>query len=569
MKIALISICLFIFSCSTPVRRSSAPPRAGTAGPVVLSTKGKSLAKTAASTAAVQQAPVAEINLTGAEALKFEKEGRYTEALKEFVSLSVNSRVKQNQEFYRLKALEVTENKLAEDDLDKVSSDSDYGFVRGHALFRLGELSLQRRDSTSARRYFSSVISFLPESDIAARSQEHIAQIDSVRFVEPKTIGVILPLSGKNGPIAQKALRAVEMGLGLDTQGSRFKLAVMDSESNPDTARRSVERLVKEDKAIAIIGSLLSKTASAEVSKADELGVPSLVLSQKSGITDAGPTVFRNALTSEMQVHHLVHVAMDEMGMKRFAILFPNDLYGTEYANIFWDEVLARGGTIAAVQSYNPKDTDFRDPVQRLVGTYYIEARLDEYKFLVKDKKLNQKGKFQRQEKAADDVLPPVTDFDAVFIPDSAKTLGQLAAFLSYGGARNIKLLGTNLWNTPGLAKRAGNFSSSVLFVDGLFNQSENFQRSQFVQNYKKIFNEDPGLIEIQAYDSALILRQLVLSGASTRDELARKLSDLRQFPGSLGPLDMSKTREVLRPVLSLTLARDGQIVPAVKTSTP
>ena len=218
-----------------------------------------------------------------------------------------------------------------------------------------------------------------------------------------------------------------------------------------------------------------------------------------------------------MQVHHLVHVAMDEMGMRRFAILFPNDPYGVEYANIFWDEVLARGGSVAAVQSYNPKDTDFRDPVQRLVGTYYIEARLDEYKFLVKDKKLNQKNKGQRQEKAADDVLAPITDFDAVFIPDSAKTLGQLAAFLSYGGVRNIKLLGTNLWNTPGLAKRAGNFSSNILFVDGLFNQSENFQRSQFVQNYKKIFSEEPSLIEIQAYDSALILRQLILAAKGQR----------------------------------------------------
>ncbi len=568
MKLLLISICFFISACAVQTKRSTAP-RAGSPGTVLIPTKGKPQAKGPTPTPQVQSAPVAEINSTGSEALKFEKDGHYLPALKEFVSLSVNSPAKPNQEFYRLKALELTENKLTEDELDKVSADSDFGFVRGHALFRSGELSLQRRDTAAARRYFTSVVSFLPESDIAARSQEYLAQIDSVRYVEPKTIGVILPLSGKNAPVAQKALRAVQMGLGLDSPDSRFKLAVMDSEGNPDTARRAVERLVKEDKAIAIIGSLLSKTASAEVSKADELSVPSLVLSQKSGITDVGPTVFRNALTSEMQVHHLVHVAMDELGMQRFAILFPNDPYGVEYANIFWDEVLARGGSIVAVQNYNPKDTDFRGPVQRLVGTYYIEARLDEYKSLTKEALQAKKGKLQRQEKTSDDILPPITDFDAVFIPDSAKTLGQLAAFLSYGGVRNIKLLGTNLWNSPGLAKRAGNFSSNLLFVDGLFSQSEGYQNSKFVQNYKKIFSEPPSLIEIQAYDSALILRQLVLGGATTRDELSRKLSELRQFPGSLGPLDMSKNREVLRPVLSLTIARDGQIIPSAKTQTP
>ena len=134
---------------------------------------------------------------------------------------------------------------------------------------------------------------------------------------------------------------------------------------------------------------------------------------------------------------------------------------------------------------------------------------------------------------------------------------------------KNVKLLGTNLWNSPGLAKRAGHFSSHLLFVDSLFNQSENFQNSNFVQSYKKIFSEEPSLIEIQAYDSALILRQLILGGATTRDDLSRRLSEMQKFPGSLGPLGMSKNREVLRPILSLSLARDGQIIPASKNVNP
>jgi ABC-type branched-subunit amino acid transport system substrate-binding protein len=125
----------------------------------------------------------------------------------------------------------------------------------------------------------------------------------------------------------------------------------MDSEGNPDNARRGVERLVKEDNVIAIIGSLLSKTAPAVAAKANELGVPTLALSQKAGVTEVGPSVFRNALTSEMQVRQLVKSAMEDLKLRRFAILYPNDPYGVEYANIFWDEVLARGGVITAAQT--------------------------------------------------------------------------------------------------------------------------------------------------------------------------------------------------------------------------
>ena len=42
-----------------------------------------------------------------------------------------------------------------------------------------------------------------------------------------------------------------------------------------------------------------------------------------------------NALTSEMLVRHLVKIAINQKKLKRFAILYPNDPYGIEYANLF------------------------------------------------------------------------------------------------------------------------------------------------------------------------------------------------------------------------------------------
>ena len=54
------------------------------------------------------------------------------------------------------------------------------------------------------------------------------------------------------------------MGLGLyGVNPSPYKLSVIDSEGSPDQARRGVEKIVKEDHVIAVIGSLLSKTANA------------------------------------------------------------------------------------------------------------------------------------------------------------------------------------------------------------------------------------------------------------------------------------------------------------------
>ncbi|MBS1969039.1 MAG: penicillin-binding protein activator [Bdellovibrionales bacterium] len=491
---------------------------------------------------------------------ELEAAGDYMQALKESVNFSVSATTPQEQESFRLKSVEIVEGKLNQEQLEKVARDSDFGFARGYALFRLGEMSLEDRDKERARKYFSNVGEFLPGSDLALRAQDILSQLESSKFVESKTIGVVLPLTGKAASVGQKALRGVEMGLGLNNPGSGFRLAVMDSEGNPDNARRGVERLVKEDNAIAIVGSLLSKTAPAVASKADELGVPTIGLSQKSGLTELGPTVFRNALTSEMQVRYLVRTAMEDYGMKRFAIVYPNDPYGIEYTNLFWDEVLARGGTIASAQVYNPKETDFRYVIQRLVGTYYIEGRVDEYKArLAKMSEDSDKKKKSVRTSHEEEVLPPITDFDAVFIPDSAKAMGQIAAFLSFSGVKGVKLMGTNLWNTPGLAKRAGNFVNNLIFVDSFLPATAT--HSRFVQEYKALYNEEPSLIEIQAYDSALILRQLVAQGAATRESLTRELSSLKKFPGALGTLNMTQDREVQRPLMALTLEK-GEVVP-------
>lgn len=505
-----------------------------------------------------QQLPQQRTN--AARVRELETAGDYMQALKESVNFSVSATTPQEQESFRLKSVEIVEGKLNQEQLEKVARDSDFGFARGYALFRLGEMSLEDRDKDRARKYFSSVGEFLPGSDLALRAQDILSQLESSKFVESKTIGVVLPLTGKAASVGQKALRGVEMGLGLNNPGSGFRLAVMDSEGNPDNARRGVERLVKEDNAIAIVGSLLSKTAPAVASKADELGVPTIGLSQKSGLTELGPTVFRNALTSEMQVRYLVRTAMEDYGMKRFAIVYPNDPYGIEYTNLFWDEVLARGGTIASAQVYNPKETDFRYVIQRLVGTYYIEGRVDEYKArIAKMSEDTEKKKKSIRTSHEEEILPPITDFDAVFIPDSAKAMGQIAAFLSFSGVKGVKLMGTNLWNTPGLAKRAGNFVNNLIFVDSFLPATAT--HSRFVQEYKALYNEEPSLIEIQAYDSALILRQLVAQGAATRESLTRELSSLKKFPGALGTLNMTPDREIQRPLMALTLEK-GEVVP-------
>ena len=480
-------------------------------------------------------------------------------ALKSLISISEMSPNESERKAAKSRAIDYLDSKLNAQEIAQVADSSDFKDLQAFALFRIGETHFENKNFSDAKSSLSDIADIVPDSDIAEQAAKILKQIDAQRKVNPMTIGVILPLSGRHSKVAYRTLRGLQLGLGIYGKNrSNFKLAVIDSEGNPDIARRAVERLVVEDHVIGIVGSLLSKTSVAVASKADELGVPSIALSQKSGITDVGSTVFRNALTSELQVRQLVRTAMEDFGLKRFAILYPNDRYGIEYANLFWDEVLARGGEIRAAQSYDGKKKLFSGPIQRLVGTYYLEDRREEYRQNLTDWLKRQKI-ISRRINPPNELLPPIIDFEALFIPDTIPILDSIAPTLAYHDISHLMLLGTNLWNSQRLVKRSKALVEGSLFVDSLLSSDPTFKNSAFYREYKSVFGTEPGIFAAQAYDAGLIIRQAISSGETSRIGLAEQIAGTKKFSGSLGELHVSKRRELIRPLVSLKVT-DGKI---------
>ncbi len=140
----------------------------------------------------------------------------------------------------------------------------------------------------------------------------------------------------------------------------------------------------------------------------------------------------------------------------------------------------ARGGFVQGIQPYDPQETDFRGHIQRLVGTYYLEYR-DDYARLLKEwKEKNPSQSAREAGPTPENVLPPIVDFEALFIPDKASAVGQIAPMLAYNDINNVRLLGTNVWNSKALLERANKFVENAIFVDILMSTDRNFLASEF-----------------------------------------------------------------------------------------
>lgn len=373
-------------------------------------------------------------------------------------------------------------------------------------------------------------------------------------------IGVLLPLTGKFAAIGKNALEAIRLGFRAEESGDNGTIRIIaeDAGETADSAKNAFEKLVNDQNALVVIGPLLSKGADEIVKRAEEMGVPLVTLAQ--GIHVRTSIALQSAVTAVMQARDLARYAVEKEGAKKIVILHPQNRFGEEYSQAFWDAVKASGGEVVAKGSYAPNETDFRIAVDKLVGLHDLEARKDELVELARIRKeLNITKRTPRTEKYFQ--LPPKVDYDAVFIPDEAKVVGQILGTFRYRDVTSLKYLGISTWNSRELIERAGQTAEGAIFTDFFFSGSESTASKSFVERFEEKMGSKPGPVEALAFDAASLLDRPFRSagGDLSREDLWTKLGDAPEFSGVTGRLKV-KSYELQRKLRILTV-RGGRFV--------
>ncbi len=400
--------------------------------------------------------------------------------------------------------------------------------------------------------------------------------VDSIP-VDPTRIGVLLPLSGKFAPVGEEVRRGMELAFEQQapSQVGPFTLIYRDTKDDPLLAEQAVHELVEDAHVVAIIGPLVSATVDAAAIAAAELQVPLLVLSQKKDVPFLGNYVFRNFMTLEFQIQTLVAYAMNVLEYERFAIVYPEQAYWMEAAALFWDNVVARGGEIRGVEAYPPGTTDFREVAMRLGRKYYRELRRGEIERGTREMKEAYR-KAGQQPPSRPYELPPIVDFEAVFVPDQYGTAALIAASLAYAEfpvgrftpdkkQTPIRLMGTSAWNAPDFLLQGGEYIEGCLFVDNFFPGSPDPVVQAFVTDFRRVHGRTPDLFAAIGYDSVSLLCALLRARPAGRRELIRRLSDMKGFSGATGRLAFDDHGELHKELFVITVHRRRfeQLVPA------
>jgi len=395
-------------------------------------------------------------------------------------------------------------------------------------LLRLARRSQDAGQGEEARKWVAILKERFPDSPEAAGAERLLAG-------GKVAVGCLLPLSGQLSTIGFRVQRGMELG----AKGAQVKLVFRDSGTDPETAAAIIRELAQDESVLAILGPLSSAMAQSAADAAQAAAVPLIAMAQKDGLTQTGNWIFQAFMTPRQQVRALVRQALS-MGIKRFAILYPDSSYGRTFSQNFQEEMAAAGGELAAQADYRPGSQEFGPTLAALAESLKPQA-----------------------EGAA--------AASALFIPDDAATVAAIAEGLAGTPLKGVQLLGTNLLNNTKVPTEQLTALQGIIFPDAYFAGDPNPEVQKFIAAYRQQYGEEPDYLAAQGYAVFRVMARVAESPqALSRMALPQQLLTLKGVPGLPWFLRFNAQREEEAALYLLTITGGSvQMVPPASGGEP
>ena len=212
------------------------------------------------------------------------------------------------------------------------------------------------------------------------------------RAAEEVVIGVVYPLTGNGAAVGLDAKAAYEvaadivngthaaipmlMGQGgglAKLGGAKIKLVFADSQNDPQKARAEAERLITQEKAVAILGSYTSATGATISQVTERYEVPYLAADNSSpSLHQRGlKWFFRTSPHDEMFTQGMFDFFRDigaKIGRKAktVALFYEDSIFGSDSSNVQRKLALAAGMEVVADIKYRAASPSLSTEAQKL-----------------------------------------------------------------------------------------------------------------------------------------------------------------------------------------------------------
>jgi len=441
---------------------------------------------------------------------------------------------------------------LTQEELKQCSNMFPKDFPGAECIINLANFALKAGNAVDAERYAGSLLYYFPEDKSAGEAEKIIEIIERHRRVKSRNIGLLIPVSGKNSNPGMNMLKGCLHAAGVFSESEKrdFTVVVADTDDSPFLTEQGLDDLTSIYNVVAVAGPILSSTAYAAATRAQVFGVPILLVAGDDKLNEVGDYVFNFGLTYQTEARGMAQYAVQELNLKRFAILYPESEPGITMMNAFWDEIEKYGGKVVGIENYKPGKKEFSGEIKKLVGIYYLDTREEERQQWLRENR----GKPSRAWKPYS-----IIDFDAIYIPDSADIASIILLYLPYYDIITPIPLGVSAWNNAQLLRQARKEAEGSVFPDIFTINSEKPEVRYFVETYRMTFNEEPDRYSALGFDACNVIMKTVEEGARNREEVRAGLLKIRNYSGATGMFSFREDGGVERKLVILRI-KNGKI---------
>jgi branched-chain amino acid transport system substrate-binding protein len=316
-------------------------------------------------------------------------------------------------------------------------------------------------------------------------------------------IGGVAPLTGEAATFGTSTKQGYDLAVAEwnakgGVLGKQVKLVFADDKGDPAEGATVFTKLIEQDKACAILGTVMSKVSLAGAPICQAAKIPMIATaSTNPKVTDVGNFIFRACFIDPFQGTVGAKFAFDDLKAKKAACLFDvgND-YTKGLSEFFKAKFTALGGEVVGFEGHATGTSDFKAQLTKVLA-------------------------------AKPDVLY-ISDYysDVAIMAKQARELGFKGPMIGGDG-----------WDSPKLVEIAGPAVEGCFFTNHYAKEDKAPIVQEFVKKYTDKYKAAPDALAALAYDAANIMLDAINRAGSTDGtaiQSALTKTDLRVVTGQV-----------------------------------
>lgn len=345
---------------------------------------------------------------------------------------------------------------------------------------------------------------------------------------EPILIGVSGPLTGQNAQYGAQWKKGFDLALdeinaGGGVGGRPLQYVFEDSQSDPKQSVTVAQKFVADPRIVIELGDFSSPASMAASPIYQRAGLVQFGFTNSHpDFTKGGDYMWSNSISQSDNAPILANYAVNDLGLKKLAVLHLNTDWGRTTKDLFVQAAEAAGAQVVAAEGYLPEEKDFRSTLVR-----------------VRD--------------ANPDALVLVSYYaDGALIAQQVRSTGLTQPIVASGSVYSPKFL------ELGGAAVDGIYTNTNFYPDDPRPEVQNF-----VKKFSTKYNEQPDSFAAGAYDTLVLVYNVIKQAGPDRKAIRDTLATIKDVPSVIyGKVSFNpETRRISGPRNINIIVQNGKFV--------